>query len=336
MSIATKIVSKTRKKVRYLSGDILHAAGMRNNFYQSARGSRILVYHGVCKSNHLKFNTIFLTKKTFEAHLQFYSKYFNVVSLDDYYQQKFSNDKFNVCLTFDDGYANNYKYVLPLLQKHRLPATFFITGIGATGYDILWNDFLSIFSKYGPAKLIFNGDSYSKNRSNKYILNGDSISLNDKLRYTGFAEKAQMIKELYPLAPFKTDLSDEDYWQQMTTEQIKDLAQSPLVTIGSHGYYHNDLAKINPQDAARELSLTRHYLENLTGKEVKSIAFPYGSYNQAVINAAEQAAYTQLLATDFNNKADSENILLRERFTVNPFISVNNQMYATVTGRYER
>jgi peptidoglycan/xylan/chitin deacetylase (PgdA/CDA1 family) len=122
----------------------------------------------------------------------------------------------------------------------------------------------------------------------------------------------------------------------MTAEQVKALAQSPLVSIGAHGCYHNDLAKINPADAARELILTKHYLENLTGREVKSIAFPYGSYNQAVIDAAEQTAYTQLLATDFNDEGDSQNTLLRERFTVNPFISVNNQMYATVTGSYER
>ena len=335
MTIAEKIAAKTRRKFRYLSGDISYAAGLRNQFYESARGSRILVYHGVCKNNHLKFNTLFITEKTFEAHLQFYTRHFNVVSLDDYYQQKFSTDKFNICLTFDDGFANNYKYVLPLLEKYQVPAAFFITGIREVGDDILWNDFLTVFSKYGPDKLIFNGDTYTKNRYSKYVTDADGIIINDKLRFTGFAEKVQMMKELYPLAPFKTKLSDGDYWLQMTAEQITDLAESPLATVGAHGYYHNDLAMINPEDAVRELSLTKHYLENLFNREVKSIAFPYGSYNQGVIDAAESVGYSQLLATKFNDEDDRQNNLLRERLTINPFISANNQMYATVTGSYE-
>jgi len=37
----------------------------------------------------------------------------------------------------------------------------------------------------------------------------------------------------------------------------------------------------------------------------------------------------------FNNKDDRDDVAMRERLTVNPFISVNNQMYATVTGSYE-
>jgi peptidoglycan/xylan/chitin deacetylase (PgdA/CDA1 family) len=335
MNLTGKIPSKLYRESKYLLRDTGHNLGLYNNFYKSARGSRILIYHGICKQDHTRFNPIFLKLKTFENHLMFYKKYFNVVSLDDYYEQKLSNDCFNVCLTFDDGFANNYKYVLPLLEKYQVPATFFITAIRAAGYDILWNDFLGIVSKYGPSNLVYKHKTYHKNDFDKYISIKDGKSLVEKLRCGGFREKEEIMNLLQHVVSFKSKKIDEDYWLQMTTKQIRKLAASPYASIGAHGYYHNDLANIKISDAAEELILSKQYLENLARKKVKSFAFPYGSYTPEVIEAAKGAGYRQLLAMDFNNSADHNDPAMRERFTVNPFISTNNQMYATINRKYE-
>jgi peptidoglycan/xylan/chitin deacetylase (PgdA/CDA1 family) len=75
-------------------------------------------------------------------------------------------------------------------------------------------------------------------------------------------------------------------------------------------------------------------LENLTGKEINSIAFPYGAYNAAVLNIAQKNGYKQLLATELNDPKDQSEPALRERLTINPFISTTNQMYATIRGEY--
>lgn len=335
MSFLSKISAKLTRKAIYISRDLQHALVQDKSIYKSAKGSRIILYHGICESNPLKFNTLFVTQKTFEAHLKFYKNHFNVVSLDDYYKQKFNTDRFNVCLTFDDGFANNYKYVLPLLQQYQVPATFFITAITNAGQDILWNDFISIFSKYGPGKITVNNEVYTKNGYNKYISHAANTGLIEKLLGSDFSEKAAMMEELYPLSPFKTSPADFDYWQQMSVNQIAELSASPFVTIGAHGFYHNDLAKINIDDASAELVNTKQFLENITRKAVNSFAFPYGSYNAKVIAAAKKAGYKQLLATDFVNPGDKNDTTMRERFTINPFISVNNQMRATIHGSYE-
>jgi peptidoglycan/xylan/chitin deacetylase (PgdA/CDA1 family) len=50
--------------------------------------------------------------------------------------------------------------VLPLLNQYKLPATFFVTSIRDTGYDILWNDFLGIVSKYDPSKLLYKNELF--------------------------------------------------------------------------------------------------------------------------------------------------------------------------------
>lgn len=334
MSVSGRVLSAVYRKYNHCRVDLSALSGSSRHFYRNARGARILVYHGICRQDHTRFNSLFLKERTFEAHLQYFQRYFNLVSLEDYYQQRFRNDRFNICITFDDGFANNYSYVLPLLEKYQVPAAFFITAVREAGYDILWNDFMSILHRYGPPTLDYNGRMYRKNRHRKYMAATDGQNLAEQLRATGFDAKAEMMRTLYSLAPFRENGVSPDYWLQMTTGQIRALAASSFATVGCHGYYHNDLAKIPAGDAAVEMAQSKKYLEHITGKPVQAIAFPYGSYSPAVIAAAKATGFDRLLAVGFLSPADHADPLMRERLTVNPFISVHNQLYAIIHGKY--
>ena len=280
------------------------------------------------------FNNIFLREATFEAQLQFYKKYFHVVSLDDYYHQRLSSDRFNVCLTFDDGYANNHKYVLPLLERYAMPATFFVTGIRDAGYDILWNDFLGLAGRYGPSKLSFKNEVFEKRNASGYFSAASGQSLKEMLRSAGFLAKEEMMEALYPLVPFRKKLAEQDYWLAMNGQQIREMAGSKWATIGAHGYYHNDLARIGVEAAEYELERCSHYLKKLTSRPIKALAFPYGAYSPAVVAVAKQFGFSQLLALDFHFPEDHSDPAMRERFVVNPFVSVTNQMLAIIKRTY--
>src|SRR5687767_139869 len=322
---------RLRGKLKGLPRDFYWGLGLNRSFLRNAKGARILVYHGICKSDHLRFNTLFTRLKTFESQLQLYKKYFNLVSLEDFYHEKFDADKFNLCLTFDDGFANNYRYVLPLLEKNKVPAAFFITAIRHAGYDVLWNDILSVSYHYGPSKIFFNNEEFVKAKDKRYISSSTGKRLVDILRFSDFEDKTRLIQLL---DPFKKKARD-DYWLQMTENQIRALSASKWATIGSHGYYHNDLAKIPTDSAKQEMIQSKQFLENLTGKEIKALAFPYGSYTRELADKARQAGYSQLLATEFLFEEDANDASLRERLTINPFISNINQMHANITGNYK-
>ncbi len=249
MSVPGNIRVRFRSKLKGLPREAGWLLGLNQSFFREARGARILVYHGICLNDHLRFNTLFIRLKTFESQLQLYKKYFNLVSLDDFYQQKFNNDKFNICLTFDDGFANNYIYVLRLLEQYQVPAAFFITAIRNAGYDILWNDMLSLSARYGPSKIVFKNEEFVKGKDKRYISSLSHKRLVDILRSTEFEDKAEMMQIL---DPFKNKAAS-DYWLQMTEEQIRALSGSKWATIGSHGYYHNDLAKISNTSAKEEI-----------------------------------------------------------------------------------
>jgi peptidoglycan/xylan/chitin deacetylase (PgdA/CDA1 family) len=211
-----------------------------------------------------------------------------------------------------------------------VPAVFFITGIRHAGYDILWNDVLAIAGHYGPSKFIFREEEFLKNASKKYISVSRKKSLNEILRSTGFEYKAEMIEAF---GSFKNKV-EEDYWLQMTAAEMRTLSASKWATVGSHSYYHNDLAKISAESLQLDLGMSKKYIEEITGKEVKSLAFPYGSYSRDVVSEAKAAGYSQLLTTEFLFPDDVNDTTMMERFTVNPFISNINQMHANIRGNY--
>jgi len=71
-------------------------------------------------------------------------------------------------------------------------------------------------------------------------------------------------------------------------EQIKELSNSGLVSIGSHTVSHNALGSLSAEQIEIELKDSKEYLENLLGKEIKTISYPTGSYNSLVLSTAKK------------------------------------------------
>lgn len=335
MKFLRKYIRGLKRKCIYTWQNFAGVYLLRNLLKIHAGKARIVTYHGICIKEHTKFNGIFLRKLTFESHLQFYKKYLNVISLDDYYKGNFHPLKFNICITFDDGFSNNHKYALPLLSKYQLPATFFITAIREAGGNILWNDYLGIFSRYGPKKLVYKNVLFNKNKQGRYISTVNGANLPEIIRSGDYDLKAEMIKTLSPIYDPTQNIQEEDFWLQMDEAQIKELASSTYCTIGTHGYYHNDLAKIPLEKAVKEMIDSKRYLEKITGSTITAMAFPYGTYTNDVVKEAKKAGYTQLLALHYDYPESYSDATMRERLIVNPYISVINQMHATIKGRYE-
>jgi len=84
----------------------------------------------------------------------------------------------------------------------------------------------------------------------------------------------------------------------MDREDIKSLADNPLVTIGTHTYGHPSLTDLNSHAVESELIDSRKTLELIIGREVRSLAFPHGLYNQEVSDIARACGLTCLLTLE--------------------------------------
>lgn len=61
--------------------------------------------------------------------------------------------------------------------------------------------------------------------------------------------------------------------------------------IGSHGATHRALTTLSRHALRQELLGSKHYLEDALGVPVKRISFPFGMFNQVVLEACREAGY---------------------------------------------
>lgn len=92
-----------------------------------------------------------------------------------------------------------------------------------------------------------------------------------------------------------------------TWEQAKIMLQSGLVSIQSHTYSHADLTTLDKFSLIRELRLSKYVTEKNLGTSCDVLAFPYGEYDQYVVDVARDAGYkvlAQVGETGINSVAD--------------------------------
>jgi len=91
---------------------------------------------------------------------------------------------------------------------------------------------------------------------------------------------------------------NDEYEQLMSEEQIKSLADNPLITLGVHTHTHPKLTSLESESVRDELSESKRYLEKLIGRTVVSLAFPHGDFNENVLHIAESSGLTQFLTLE--------------------------------------
>src|SRR5204863_99637 len=92
----------------------------------------VLLYHRV--SDEARDN-LTVGVGQFDRHMALISRHCQPVSIEDVvnWERVPRSKKPLVCITFDDGYLDNYLHAVPILERYRVPAAFFVsTGIVAS------------------------------------------------------------------------------------------------------------------------------------------------------------------------------------------------------------
>jgi peptidoglycan/xylan/chitin deacetylase (PgdA/CDA1 family) len=252
---------------------LLASAGVHLAARGLARGRlSILIYHRVLAQADA-INTWDVTAAQFDAHMAQLAAHFAPLPLEEAVDRLGRNALPNgaVCVTFDDGYADNFSVALPILQRHRIPATFFI----ATGYlngGRMWNDTVGEavraaegdqldLTAVGLGQLPL-GDGASRRGTIVRIL--DAI----KHRPPGAREEAVQYIVGKVGKPLRDDLMLGD-------AQVLALRRAGMA-IGAHTRTHPILSNVDAQAARTEIADSRRYLGDLLREPVTLFAYPNG------------------------------------------------------------
>ena len=326
------IAQKMSYRIRLAWYRNLFALGLGGNLHRNRPGRRLIIYHGIDEAGSTNYNARFISKDYLEKQLIYFKENFHVVNLEDYLAGASHPEKLTVSLTFDDGYRNNFKYVLPLLEKHEIPASFFITTVRAAGREALWPDMVDLKSHLTDHPVEIDKEEFTKNAKGEYTSNEGTLKqrcINEGVVYSLKAEQ---------VFPMSTELENhpelDDYWQLMSEDEIKTMAESPWVTLGTHGLLHCSYTHIDRWFAYEEMKDSKRWLESITSNEIKAIAFPFGHYTRDNVNDAEELGYAHQLAVDYLHSEDSKDKRLADRFGINPYIDWNLQLAFLLRGRY--
>lgn len=76
----------------------------------------------------------------------------------------------------------------------------------------------------------------------------------------------------------------------LSIEQIKEMAEFGI-EFGSHSNKHVHLELLNEYETLSELTTSKKILEGILNKEVYSVAYPFGTYNETTMKMAKKAGY---------------------------------------------
>lgn len=82
----------------------------------------------------------------------------------------------------------------------------------------------------------------------------------------------------------------------ITRPMVREMSDRGM-TIGSHSVSHCRLSDCQPLEIWRELTESRAYLEDLTGRPCDQLAYPFGYHNELARNMARRAGYRMAFAS---------------------------------------
>lgn len=242
---------------------------------QSKQRVLIPFYHAVSDDNVDFTNKLYTPRrvKDFEKDLDVLLEFYEPISLQNLIKISNSGDenkKNYFHLTFDDGLANFYEVVAPILLKRNIPATIFINTNFVDNKELFYRykaslllNFYTISDTIVKEKFhkIIKIKSSSKGKLSTFLLN---VKFNNRLELDKIANAVGY--------DFNEFLKSENPY--LSKKKINDLKQQGF-TFGAHSLNHPYYSELTLNEQIEQTRNSLIWLEQELGLNYKAFSFPF-------------------------------------------------------------
>ena len=227
-------------------------------------------FDGIWYNQHLKFSP-----QIFDNMIRYARKHkCRLVSLDE--MEEAIREKKNVrrwiAITLDDGYRDNYLNGVSLFRKLNIPYTIYVCTKMVKGGMLYWWEILEQLILRHDVIVLNDGrtiDCSTKEAKEQAFLDIREIIL--KLPQNNLIER---LKKLF--GNYEIDYNYGNDSLGLTWEQIKELKNDPLATIGNHTYSHCAFTGCTDDEICVDIKHATDDMRANTGINMQHFAFPFG------------------------------------------------------------
>jgi peptidoglycan/xylan/chitin deacetylase (PgdA/CDA1 family) len=303
---------RLKDSIKQVGSPVLDALGVFNRSIERVRGDAsiwtILMYHRVTRdAADDPFGLGMCVRLSyFEEQIAYLQRHFTVLPVDEVVQRLGRGEPLppaTLSITFDDGYLDNLLYAQPVLERHGLPWSLYVTTGGLDDGQAFWwdrtiravaatradrLDLAGLPESFGTGTLSLSGSS--RRAAVEHLL---ETLWGLPIARTLVCVQAIEERLLGHVAPDAGPLAP-----RMSTEQLRDLASRPGVSIGAHTVRHPNLNLLPADEVVWEMTASRQALENLLDRPIPGFVYPGGRMNADVVELARRAGFRYALSTE--------------------------------------
>lgn len=235
----------------------------------------ILLYHRVADLE-TDPQMLAVSVSNFEKHVKFLKENYQILRFEESWGKIRQP---SVIITFDDGYLDNYKYAMPVLEKYKVPATIFVaTGNIDNKKEFWWDNIerIILLNNNLPDTYVLqtDGKKYNlvfKNRNDMY----DSYyKLHSILKNMQADERIATIEKLEN--ELNPTIAYRNLYRTMNSLELCNIDKSEYITIGGHTVTHTQLSLQAKDVKEKEIRNSKDVLEKLLQHEITTFSYPFG------------------------------------------------------------
>ncbi|MDR7543840.1 MAG: polysaccharide deacetylase family protein [Armatimonadota bacterium] len=252
----------------------------------TAPGALILLYHRVAETPSPWYQ-LSVTSARFLEHLEVLRRLAYPISLGALAARLRQGrvPRKAVALTFDDGYADNLRVAKPLLERHAVPATVFVTsGLVGSSEGFWWDELER--HVFGAPRLPERVRVVTDGQVHEFGLptygDGDAggarrhlvAALDRLMRRASPERRREILAQLRAQVPADTTLGAD---RVLTADELVRLADGDLIEVGAHTVTHPVLSGLSPAVQRAEVAGSKRALEAMLGRPVVAFSYPFGT-----------------------------------------------------------